>query len=359
MILDKKQYELKDHLGNVRVAIGDMKIPTAVRGQAPFVVDEKSVSDFYPGGMSISDRSWQGTSYRYGYNAQEKSLEIDASGNHHTAEFWEVNNASLRRWNRDPKPVVGISEYSIFGNNPIKFKDLLGDSVHSDEKNFKKADRELKATLGEQHPFSRNEKNGNWEINEKFDTRNYNSKQMEIYNRLKHLILSKELIYVKSIKSNFSFIYPKIINPSDGSQPYYETKIKTLDDLNASGISLINFADQPSRDFPKDILLTNLIIPENILSYKALISEESNGEITYLHELLGHIYLYITKPKLSMKDNLYLTTQMDILIRSIFKIEYTFPESLFREDKYYYLGGTNFHNEKEGIRYNDENKKNN
>jgi hypothetical protein len=90
-ILDKKQYELKDHLGNVRVAIGDMKIPTSTRGLAPFVVDEKSVSDFYPGGMSISDRSWQGTAYRYGYNAQEKSLEIDASGNHHTAEFWEMD----------------------------------------------------------------------------------------------------------------------------------------------------------------------------------------------------------------------------------------------------------------------------
>ncbi len=127
-ILDKKQYELKDHLGNVRVAIGDMKIPTAVRGVAPFVVDEKSVSDFYPGGMSISDRSWQGTSYRYGYNSQEKSLEIDASGNHHTAEFWEVNNASLRRWNLDPKPTIGISQYSIFENNPILFNDLLGDS---------------------------------------------------------------------------------------------------------------------------------------------------------------------------------------------------------------------------------------
>jgi hypothetical protein len=135
-ILDKKQYELKDHLGNVRVAIGDMKIPTAIRGEAPFVVDEKSVSDFYPGGMSISDRSWQGTSYRYGYNAQEKSLEIDASGNHHTAEFWEVNNASLRRWNRDPKPTFGISEYSIFGNNPNMFSDRLGDTTFIDYKGY-------------------------------------------------------------------------------------------------------------------------------------------------------------------------------------------------------------------------------
>ncbi len=50
-ILAKKEYELKDHLGNVRVAIGDMKIPTGTRGQAPFVVDEKSVNDYYPYGM--------------------------------------------------------------------------------------------------------------------------------------------------------------------------------------------------------------------------------------------------------------------------------------------------------------------
>jgi hypothetical protein len=100
--MDKKQYELKDHLGNVRATIGDYKMPandaTSTRGVAPFFVDEKSVIDFYPGGMSISDRSWQGTSYRYGYNAQEKSLEIDKFGNHNTAEFWEMDARILRRW---------------------------------------------------------------------------------------------------------------------------------------------------------------------------------------------------------------------------------------------------------------------
>jgi hypothetical protein len=42
-ILDKKQYELKDLLGNVRVAIGDMKIPTAIRGEAPFVAYSSKV----------------------------------------------------------------------------------------------------------------------------------------------------------------------------------------------------------------------------------------------------------------------------------------------------------------------------
>ena len=49
-ILDKKEYELKDHLGNVRVAIGDMKLPeneaTSTRGVPPFVTDEKAVNDY-------------------------------------------------------------------------------------------------------------------------------------------------------------------------------------------------------------------------------------------------------------------------------------------------------------------------
>ncbi|MCX6147481.1 MAG: hypothetical protein NTW25_09580, partial [Candidatus Kapabacteria bacterium] len=135
-ILDKKQYELKDHLGNVRVAIGDMKIPTLINGQIRFYIDEKSVSDFFPGGMSISDRSWQGTNYRYGYNGQEKSLEIDASGNHHTAEFWEVNNASLRRWNLDPVIHSWQSDFSLFGNNPIVFNDPSGnDWIVKESKN--------------------------------------------------------------------------------------------------------------------------------------------------------------------------------------------------------------------------------
>ncbi|MCX6148624.1 MAG: hypothetical protein NTW25_15425 [Candidatus Kapabacteria bacterium] len=80
-ILDKKQYELKDHLGNVRVAIGDMKIPTVTRGQAPFVVDEKAVNDYYPYGMLISDRSWSSGSSRYGYNGKEMDNELKGTGN--------------------------------------------------------------------------------------------------------------------------------------------------------------------------------------------------------------------------------------------------------------------------------------
>jgi hypothetical protein len=40
-----------------------------------------------------------GRVYRYGFNGQEKSDEIAGEGNHNTAEFWEYDTRTGRRWN--------------------------------------------------------------------------------------------------------------------------------------------------------------------------------------------------------------------------------------------------------------------
>jgi hypothetical protein len=40
--------------------------------------------------------------YRYGFNGQEKSTEIDPNGNINTAKFWEYDSRIGRRWNTDP-----------------------------------------------------------------------------------------------------------------------------------------------------------------------------------------------------------------------------------------------------------------
>lgn len=68
--------------------------------------------------------------YRFGFNGQEKVNEIAGTGNHNTALFWEYDTRLGRRWNLDPKPTIGISHYATFGNNPITFSDVLGDSVN-------------------------------------------------------------------------------------------------------------------------------------------------------------------------------------------------------------------------------------
>ncbi len=69
-----------------------------------------------------------GSGYRYGFNGQEKSDEIKGEGNSYTAEYWEYDPRIGRRWNLDPKPTTGISEYAAFNNSPIWLSDVKGDT---------------------------------------------------------------------------------------------------------------------------------------------------------------------------------------------------------------------------------------
>jgi hypothetical protein len=70
------------------------------------------------------------SSYRYGFNGQEKSTEVNGSENLYTAEFWQHDSRIGRRWNLDPKPTTGISQYSTFDNNPIFYNDPNGDTTY-------------------------------------------------------------------------------------------------------------------------------------------------------------------------------------------------------------------------------------
>jgi len=86
--------------------------------------------DYDPFGMLTVGRSWSvGSEYRCGFNGQEKVDEISGSGNHNTALFWEYDTRLGRRWGIDPKPIVGYSSYACFKNNPIIYRDLLGDTT--------------------------------------------------------------------------------------------------------------------------------------------------------------------------------------------------------------------------------------
>jgi hypothetical protein len=69
-------------------------------------------------------------SYRYlGANGQESETEITGDNSHSSAEYWMYDNRLGRRWNLDPKPQVSISDYAAFGNNPLLFTDVYGDSI--------------------------------------------------------------------------------------------------------------------------------------------------------------------------------------------------------------------------------------
>lgn len=68
-------------------------------------------------------------SYPYGFNGQERDDEVNGNGNTNTALYWQYDTRTGRRWNTDPRPTIGISEFACFENNPILYSDILGDYV--------------------------------------------------------------------------------------------------------------------------------------------------------------------------------------------------------------------------------------
>lgn len=124
-----KFFELGNHLGNVLATVSDVKKARSEDGSTIDHFDASLVSaqDYYPFGMLEPGRNWNGGGYRYGFNGQEKSEEIQEGGNSYTAQFWEYDPRIGRRWNLDPKPRIGISDYLVLDNNPIINVDPKGD----------------------------------------------------------------------------------------------------------------------------------------------------------------------------------------------------------------------------------------
>jgi RHS repeat-associated protein len=112
----------------VLVTLNDKKLGVSSNNNTVDYFNPQIVSaqDYYPFGMLQPGRSVNAGGYRYGFNGQERSTEMN--DNSYTAEFWEYDCRIGRRWNLDPSPVDGISSYSAFLNNPNLFKDPLGDT---------------------------------------------------------------------------------------------------------------------------------------------------------------------------------------------------------------------------------------
>ena len=73
-----KQYELKDHLGNVRVVINDLKTRNSP-SLFDFCATILSVNNYYPFGMLQQGRSVNTSGYRYGFNGMEMDNEVKVS----------------------------------------------------------------------------------------------------------------------------------------------------------------------------------------------------------------------------------------------------------------------------------------
>jgi len=165
-----------NHLGNVLATISAKPILVDSSGFVNYrTADVMSVSDYFPFGSTMPGRSWDaGLGYRFGFNAQEKTDEIAGTGNHNTALFWEYDTRTGRRWNLDPKPTVGISDYTVFLGNPIRFNDPNGDAVpvegtRKERRQFRKM---LEGRTGNKYKYDKDKLTGSFYLENRGNTSN-------------------------------------------------------------------------------------------------------------------------------------------------------------------------------------------
>ncbi len=81
-VLGEKNYELNDHLGNVRVVVTDRKFSDIVDSlPANYTADIVSLYNYYPFGMNMPGRNSSPGNYRFGFQGQEGDPEIKGEGN--------------------------------------------------------------------------------------------------------------------------------------------------------------------------------------------------------------------------------------------------------------------------------------
>jgi YD repeat-containing protein len=167
--LGLKSFELANHLGNVLVTVSDKPVYKVSSGVVYFNPEVSSISDYYPFGAPINGRGYATETYRFGYNAQEKTDEISGTGNHFTAQFWEYDGRLGRRWNTDPVDKPWESLYATNNNNSIVFTDPLG--LFGSLKEAREYRREHRKDLklqgakikkGNDGIYSIEDKNGGW-----------------------------------------------------------------------------------------------------------------------------------------------------------------------------------------------------
>lgn len=86
------------------------------------------VTDYYPFGAPMPERSYSSPSYRYSFNGHEKDDEISGEGNHLSFGDYGYSTRIGRRWQIDPvtSKYPAQSPYAVFANSPIMVYDPDG-----------------------------------------------------------------------------------------------------------------------------------------------------------------------------------------------------------------------------------------
>ena len=120
-----KQYEITDHLGNVRAVVGAGLESGEGSLLNPRII---ATNTYYPFGMLIESLSTNSEGYRYGFNSKEKDDQGEWGMTHYDYGFRIYNQALARFLSVDPltKSYPWYTPYQFAGNMPIRFVDLDG-----------------------------------------------------------------------------------------------------------------------------------------------------------------------------------------------------------------------------------------
>lgn len=129
-IVGQKQYELKDHLGNVRVLVGDGKLGqlNAESDLTALAANVQGKWDYYPFGMGMKELSFEGGGFRFGFQGQEEDHEVKGDNNLIAYKYRGHNSRIGRFVQVDPviKEYPWYSSYQFAGNKVIQFVELEG-----------------------------------------------------------------------------------------------------------------------------------------------------------------------------------------------------------------------------------------
>ncbi len=124
-----RQYELTDHLGNVRAVIGDRLVaePETAGTATAYKPDLLSATDYFPFGMQMPGRVYSASEgYRYGFNGKEKETSFSSDSYDFGARVYNSLTGTFGSIDPLASKFPYESNYIFAGNNPISNIDVDG-----------------------------------------------------------------------------------------------------------------------------------------------------------------------------------------------------------------------------------------